>query len=281
MEDKINSHVSTFNLVTFNCFGVPFLPNTRVRLHTMARELNHDAVDAVCLQEIQYASYIPLLNRGFTRFPFLAFEPFIYAPKGGLLTLSRWPIENTCFSVYPERGWWHTPSLADHLLHKGVLVTKIPYGDQQIVIMNTHLTANYNNNWSTSNRYALLEQSQLRQLATIVNDQDKDSIIVIAGDFNIPRRSWLYDEFVAATGVLDPLAEDSKPTQFLFRALPSRYQQAIDHVFIRPPAHSQLTATAELLFEDKIRLISGRLGRLSDHMAIKLTLEWQRPPDKG
>lgn len=281
MDNDTYSHVSSFNLVTFNCFGVPFLANTRVRLYTMARELNQTSVDAVCLQEIQLSTYVPLLDRSFTQFPFLAFEPFIYAPKGGLLTLSRWPIKNTRFSLYPERGWWHTPSLADRLLHKGVLITEVTCARQRIVIMNTHLTANYNNNWSRSNRYARLEQAQLQQLATLVNEQTPDSIVIIAGDFNIPRRSWLYHEFVETTGVVDPMAEDQKPTQYLFRMLPSHFQQAIDHVFVRLPATHEVEATAELLFEEKIRLISGRLARLSDHMAIKLHLEWPLQENQG
>jgi endonuclease/exonuclease/phosphatase family metal-dependent hydrolase len=265
----------SLNLVTLNCLGVPFVQNTRTRLATIARELNHTGVDVVCLQEVQLSRYVPLLVRSFSRFPFAAFEPFIYAPKGGLMTLSRPAIEQVDFRLYTRRGWWHSPSLADRMLHKGILAAELSHAGQRLVILNTHLTANYDGDWSPSNRYACLEQAQLRQLAAVVNDIDPDYLVIIAGDFNLPRHSWLYDEFVAATGVIDPLDGHMQPTYYPLLTLPSRYRQPIDHVFIRPPLAGKLAVTAELLFEEAIPLISGRFGRVSDHAGIQLNLRWQ------
>lgn len=275
MANDVLLNGSVLDLVTLNCFGVPFVKNTRARLTTIARELDSSPVDVVCLQEVQLSTYVPLLNRSFSGFPFLAFEPFFYAPKGGLLTFSRQPIERSDFTLYPERGWWHTPSVADRLLHKGILVTEITHAGQHIIVLNTHLTANYDGDWSPSNRYAQLEQTQLRRLAKIVNELDTESIVVIAGDFNIPRHSWLYDEFVAATGVLDPLIGDTNPTYYPVFALPGRYQQPVDHIFVRPPAGSDLTATAEFVFNSEMSLASGGFGRVSDHTGIRLHLRWQ------
>lgn len=266
---------SYLSLVTLNCFGVPFVNNTRARLTTIARELDSAPVDVVCLQEVQLSAYAPLLDRGFSQFPFVAFEPFPYAPKGGLLTLSRQPIQKTDFTLYPERGWWHTPSLADRLLHKGILATELTHAGQRIIVLNTHLTANYDGDWSPSNRYARLERVQLRQLAAVVNDLDTQSIVVIAGDSNIPRHSWLYDEFVEATGVIDPLVDDTKPTYYPLFALPGRYRQPVDYVFVRPPAGCELSASAEMLFEGEISLTSGGIGRVLDHTGIQLSLQWQ------
>lgn len=274
MENNAFINDSTLNLVTLNCFGVPFIQNTRVRLSTIARELDNAPVDVVCLQEVQLSTYVPLLDRGFSQFPFVAFEPFLYAPKGGLLTFSRRPIKGKSFTLYPERGWWHTPSLADRLLHKGILATELTHAGQRIIVLNTHLTANYDGDWSSSNRYAQLERAQLGRLAEVVNELDAQSIVVIAGDFNIPRRSWLYDEFIEMTGVIDPLAGDTKPTYYPVLELPSRYQQPIDHIFVRPPADRELTATAALVFEGEVPLTSGDIGRVSDHTGIQLRLQW-------
>lgn len=265
---------SYLNLVTLNCFGVPFVQNTRARLTTIARELDSTPADVVCLQEVQLSRYVPLLDRGFSRYPFVAFEPFFYAPKGGLLTFSRRPIDKTDFTLYPERGWWHTPSLADRLLHKGILATELSHAGQRIIVLNTHLTANYDGDWSPTNRYARLEQAQLRRLATLVNELDPESILIIAGDFNIPRHSWLYDEFVDATGVIDPLAGDTQPTYYPVFTLSRRYQQPIDHIFVRPPAGCDLTATAEFIFDAEVPLTSGHVGRVSDHTGIRVRLHW-------
>lgn len=276
MENTFVFNDFTLSLVTLNCLGVPFIQNTRARLATIARELDQTAIDVVCLQEVQFWRYVPFLTGRFSRFPFAAFEPFLYSPKGGLLTLSQRPIQQADFTLYPERGWWHSPSLTDRLLHKGILATELTRAGQQIVILNTHLTANYDGDWSPSNRYARLEQAQLRQLAGVVNGLDDDILVVIAGDFNLPRHSWLYDEFVEATGVIDPLDGHSQPTYYPIINLPERYQQPIDYVFIRPPNDCQVTVKAELMFEEKIHLISGNFGRVSDHAAIHLELSWQR-----
>lgn len=268
----------SFNLVTLNCLGVPFIQNTRARLTTIARELDHPALDAICFQEVQLWNYVPLLTQSFSRFPYAAYEPFLYAPKGGLMTLSRHTFSQTSFTLYPERGWWHTPSLADRLLHKGILATELWHADQSIIILNTHLTANYDGDWSRSNRYARLEQAQLGQLAAVVNRLSSDSLILIAGDFNLPRHSWLYEEFVAATGVIDPLDGHTGPTYFPLFSLPSRYHQPIDHIFVRPPQHHRrFEATVELLFEEALPLTSGGLGRVSDHAALQLQVRWSQP----
>jgi endonuclease/exonuclease/phosphatase family metal-dependent hydrolase len=262
----------TFNLVTLNCLGVPFIQNTRTRLATIARELDRPSIDVICLQEVQLSRYVPLLRQSFSNFPFTAFEPFLYAPKGGLMTLTRQPLDHSYFSLYTRRGWWHSPSAADRLLHKGVLITELTCAGQSVIILNTHLTANYDGDWSRSNRYARLEQAQLHQLAAIINQLDRQSLIIIAGDFNFPRHSWLYDEFVEATSLFDPLNGHTKPTYYPIFRMPERYHQPIDQVFIRPPAGYKLAVTADLLFEEELPLTSGALGRVSDHAAIQLNL---------
>lgn len=277
MNDETRSTQSSLNLVTLNCFGVPFVGNTQVRLTTIARELDRTTLDVVCFQEVQLWHYVPLLAKKFSTFPFKAFEPFVYAPKGGLLTLSRREIARSDFTLYPERGWWRSPSLADRLLHKGILATELTHDGQRVIILNTHLTANYDGDWSPSNRYARLEHAQLQHLAGVVNSIDRDVLVIVGGDFNLPRHSWLYEEFIAATGMIDPLDGHLKPTYFPIIKLPSRYHQPIDHVFVRAPDGFKLTASVDILFEEELPLTSGRLGRVSDHAGIQLKLHWTRP----
>jgi len=275
-----NSNVSTdsatLTLATLNTFGVPFARKTRARLATVARELNHPTLDVVCLQEVQMARYVPLLTQAFTHFPFAAFEPFIYAPKGGLMTLSRRQFEQTDFLLYRERGWWHTLSIADWMLHKGALLTRMTVFGTPVIVINTHLIANYDGDWSHDNRYAQIEATELRQLAGLVNRQDPAALIVVAGDFNFPRRSWLYHEFVEAIGAEDPLSDHTAPTFRPPFLLDPSLAEAIDHVFIRPPRGVLIGHTAELLFEHKVRLVGGRRAYVSDHLGISVTLQWPR-----
>src|SRR5436853_4561167 len=134
--------MATFSLLTLNCFGVP-TPATRRRLLTLARELDDRGTCVVCLQEVQTHAYCRLLMRACTRYPASAYAPFLHAPKGGLLTLARRPITHPQFTLYRERGPWYTPAAADRFLHKGVLATQLRHDGLPIVVLNTHLIANY------------------------------------------------------------------------------------------------------------------------------------------
>jgi hypothetical protein len=101
----------------------------------------------------------------------------------------------------------------DWLLYKGVLLIELSCGPRSVVVLNTHLNANYSGDWRRENRYAQVEQRQLAQLAEVVAEQPADALVLVAGDFNIPRGGWLYDELLAAAGLHDPLASDRRATR--------------------------------------------------------------------
>ncbi len=84
-------------LLTLNCLGVPFVRHPRARLATLGRELDGSKLDVICFQEIQFRRYVPLLRQAFPSYPHQVFEPFLHAPKGGLVTLSRFPVRRQRF----------------------------------------------------------------------------------------------------------------------------------------------------------------------------------------
>jgi endonuclease/exonuclease/phosphatase (EEP) superfamily protein YafD len=262
-------------LLTLNTLGVPFVRDTRARMRAVAREVDAGIADLLCLQEIQLQSYVALLDQGLSRFAHAAFEPFLYSPKGGLLTFSRWPIHESEFVLYDERGSWRSPAIADRLLHKGLLAATVEVAGHLLVVVNTHLTANYDGDWSTGNRYARIERAQLVQLAAYVRGVPADRTVVVVGDLNVPRHSELYDDLVVAAGLVDPLAGNLEPTYQPFVAFPSRYLQPIDHVLIRPAAGDAPIATAESAFHQPVTLRGGRVGRVSDHIGILVELAWR------
>jgi endonuclease/exonuclease/phosphatase family metal-dependent hydrolase len=274
--------VQRFNVVTLNAFGVPS-GRTRARLLTIARELNHVGLDAVCLQEVQLTRYAPLLGSAFTRFPYVSWEPHLYAPKGGLMTLSRHPQSHARFIPFDARGWFMGPTIADRMLHKGMLICDIVCGNVPITLINTHLAANYSGNWARTNRYARLEAEQLRQLARVVNEQPRENIVIVVGDFNIPRYSWLYEEFLAASGLHDPQGTFHEPTYRPSARLPASVAAllavAIDHALVRLPPGMDCHYESTVILRDKVRLVDGRQAHLSDHYGIHLQVEWKPTPE--
>jgi endonuclease/exonuclease/phosphatase family metal-dependent hydrolase len=259
-------------MLTLNCFGVP-MPITRQRLLALARELNARDDQLVCLQEVQSHTYRQLLVRACASHPHAAYAPFIHAPKGGLLTLARTPIAKFEFTLYRSREVPYPLSLMDWFLHKGVLATGLEYAGSPIVVLNTHLNANYSGNWDRRNRYARGEAQQLRHLAEIVRAQPAAALVVAAGDFNFPRGSWLYEEFLAESGMIDPLAGDRRPTVRAPLSFSERYSLPIDFAFVRAPALPGLRIESELRFVEKA-LFGGRPRFLSDHVGVELRVCW-------
>jgi endonuclease/exonuclease/phosphatase family metal-dependent hydrolase len=259
----------SFSVLTLNCFGA-LAPNTTHRLLALARELENRSDQVVCLQEVQLHRYRTLFSNACASFSNKVYEPHFYCPKGGLLTLSRATITSSSFESYIDQGYWYTPMLMDILLHKGMLITRMEWAGRQVVVINTHLVANYVGDWKQNGMYARAEKKQLDQLAKTVRSQPKDSLIIVVGDINIPRGCKLYWDFINDSGLTDPLAGDTRPTHRPPFGVPVQYSLPIDHILIRiPPLHS-LKVECDLCFTDKYQIKGKYQGYLSDHRGIEI-----------
>jgi endonuclease/exonuclease/phosphatase family metal-dependent hydrolase len=261
----------SFSLLTLNCFGL-CLPNTRRRLLALTNELKQCSYQVVCLQEIQLHRYRKLLVEGCASYSYPVSEPYFHCPKGGLLTLSQLPITSSFFQPYEERGLWYTPMLLDRLFFKGMLITKLTWANLPMVIINTHLLANFAGDWERHGMYARLEEKQLRQLAETVRSQPLDSIVIVVGDFNIPRGGGLYGDFLAHSGLQDLLAGDTRPTLRLPPGTPSRFALPIDYVLARIPGKFSFKIDCDLCFTGKYQVNNRQQGHLSDHNGIEVRM---------
>jgi endonuclease/exonuclease/phosphatase (EEP) superfamily protein YafD len=130
------------------------------------------------------------------------------------------------------------------------------------VIINTHILANFMGDWERHGSYARVEEKQLKQLATMVRGQPMNSLILVVGDFNVPRQGMLYSDFLANSGLADPLAGDSRPTLRAPVKIPSRYSLAIDYALYRLPGDRRLKVECDLWAS----------GDLSDHDGIEIQI---------
>lgn len=267
--------MGTFSLLTLNCFGAP-TPTTRRRLRALAEAIEGDGYDVVCLQEVQTHAYRSLLIEATPSYPAAAHAPHLHAPRGGLLTLARATLEHRQFVLYRDRDISGAPAVMDWLLYKGVMLTRLRCGDLPVSVLNTHLNANYSGDWGRGNRYAEVERRQLLQLAELAAAEPAGALVVVAGDFNIPRGSWLYEEFLAAGGLSDPLAGDRRPTYRPLPGLPARYLHPIDFAFVRAPALPALQISADLRFARPVAAMRGAEIFVSDHLGVELRVSWGR-----
>ena len=97
----------------------------------------------VCLQDIQLNRYLRIMLKACSSFPYQNYEPHFKSPKGGLLTLARTPIKDRQFIPYTERGLWYTPMIMDRILYKGMLISTLEWADILVIVIITHVLANY------------------------------------------------------------------------------------------------------------------------------------------
>jgi endonuclease/exonuclease/phosphatase family metal-dependent hydrolase len=265
---------TTFSLLTFNCFGGLNWTTPR-RLRSLVRELETLAPSVVCLQEVQTNWALRLLLRASAAYPAHAYLPGLSAPLGALLTLARLPLHSPHFTRYTTQGGWFGPTVMDQLTQKGILISRTEQRKQPVIVINTHLVANYMANWRPESRAAGDQRRQLQQLAAVVQTQPENAIVLVAGDFNIPRGSWLYDQFLAESGLQDPLAGDVRPTYRPFPGVPARYALPIDFVLMRTPPGLTVQTTPRFCFTDQCAYIGGGQGYLSDHLGVQVTLQWE------
>ncbi|GAA3216698.1 endonuclease/exonuclease/phosphatase family protein [Actinocorallia longicatena] len=226
----------------------------RARLRVLGGLL--DAYDVVCLQELVFRADIGLVGGGFAH----RVAEGRGLVRGGLVVLSRWPVGGGGFRGYavgrPVRGEW--------LMRKGVqrVEVRAPFGD--VTVVNTHLTANRDGDWSAGNRYSGVQRGELARLGEVV--AGIGGRVVVAGDFNVPRESSELAAFAAAAGVTDLLEGRTEPTFRPTAKWPS--PPALDQVYTRG-----LKGRARLVMRDEVRLARGRTAYLSDHFGIAAELQ--------
>jgi endonuclease/exonuclease/phosphatase family metal-dependent hydrolase len=239
--------------------------DVRLRLHALGRILLQSGYDLVLLQEVLLRSHAGLVRRLAAHYPHRAWSGSVLL-HGGLMLLSRHPLRAARFTRHPRAG----PPRREHLMGKGaqLVVVETPRGP--LAVANTHLSANRDGDWSPGNRYTRVHRVELGHLAGELDRQDPALPVVVAGDLNVPRRSVALAEFLAATGLTDPLAGDAEPT---FRPTP-RWPRppAFDHVLIRPAPGRPLTARAAPVFREAVPWPGGRSGFLSDHYGVEAVL---------
>jgi endonuclease/exonuclease/phosphatase (EEP) superfamily protein YafD len=151
-----------------------------------------------------------------------------------------------------------------------MLISSLRWGDVPVVVINTHILANYSGDWERHGVFTRMQEKQLIQLADTVAAQPSDALVAVVGDFNLPRGSRLYQDFLSQTGLVDVLAGDRRPTHRPPRGVPAHYSLPIDFVFIRVPASLSLQITGDLRFSSKLDLTQRHYDYLSDHNAIEV-----------
>ena len=84
----------------------------------------------------------------------------------------------------------------DRFVRKEMLISSLHWGDVPVVVINTHILANDSGDWERYGVFTRMQEKQLRQLADTVAAQPSNALVAVVGDFNLPRSSQLYHNFL-------------------------------------------------------------------------------------
>jgi hypothetical protein len=263
-----------FSLLSLNTFGVPFYLSTR-RIKHLSSKLNRLAPSILCLQEIQQNAYLPLLQKGLTYYPHLAFFRNRFAPKGGLFTASAFDFKmiKSDFFPYPNQGRPLSIGFSDWALNKGILLVSLEFHERPFIIMNTHLQANYLGDWRLSNRQTKIQLDQVAYLVELVHAQPKDAWVIVCGDFNFPRQAPAYQRMLSQSSLNDALADDPRSTYQPFPLVSAKWRTSLDYIYYRTPTGETAQVSAEIT-----PVVNSAAKRpfqrfLTDHNALILNIQ--------
>jgi len=263
-----------FSLLSLNTFGVPFYLGWG-RLSRLSGVLNRLPVMVICLQEIQQSAYMPMIQRGLSAYPYSIYERHVYAPKGGLATFSRLPVVRHYFEAYQDMGTWHSLSFPDWATYKGFLSINLEVEGMPIIVLNTHLNANYSGVWRGTNPLARIEQHQVQQLHQAIHALPEAALVIACGDFNFPRNSFLYEELMAQNNLLDPLIDDPRSSYRPFPLVSTKkWKTSLDYVLIRQPAQKNFQVQADVVEIADTEKRHPIRRFLTDHNALTLHIAW-------
>jgi len=242
-------------------FNTLYNHEPRVRLRALAEVLAGSDYDVVCLQELHLPHNFALL-RSLTKdsYPYAAHGARLPTAAGGLLTLSRIPIVGHRFRMVAAVSYRR-----EGLTRKGVLVTRFAQDGEFFTVANTHLSANRHGDWSRAVPFTRVQEKELAKLAGLLKEIDSGEPVVAVGDFNVPRDSWLFEGFIAASGLRDAFAGDAATT---YRPVPGWDGAALDQVVATPG----LPVSAEVVLRDKVKMSDGRDRYLSDHYGVAASI---------
>lgn len=246
-------------VLTLNCL---WHGAARERLAAIAETLAPSPYDFVCLQEIPRPANVAVLQRKSAAYGHPIFARRGLMIRGGLVSLTPHRPDLSSSEVFHGRGPHWTLGWADRLLGKGFLTTCLDIHGIPAVVVNTHLVANYDEEWSPGNRFVREQQRDLEQLAAAVDRLEPHRLVIVAGDLNVPGDLPLMREFLERCG----LKSAARPSP------------SLDHILYRLPPGRAAQVRAVERYAEPVRLPSGRVTRLSDHLGVEAEIELDPGP---
>jgi endonuclease/exonuclease/phosphatase family metal-dependent hydrolase len=248
--------------------GMSISRNIKPRQIKIAESIALEKADIIALQEVHTYSFLKILRSKLPDYSCVLYKRFLYGPRGSLVIFSKYPLQNTQYINFRDRGTIFNTSIVAKIRRSGILLGRIK--DTNTYIINTHLTQNGDYNWSDRSRFYPFIKSQLNQVAEVINSIHKKELNVIAaGDFNTDSDSKLYKSFINQSEIIDIFKKSPIPTMHQEFLPDHKKVKRIDYIFLRSSSKKAQIKNTEYIFTDKYLFKNGDRRFLSDHIGLK------------
>jgi endonuclease/exonuclease/phosphatase family metal-dependent hydrolase len=272
------------SVLTWNVHGLPFDDSVPPRMDAIAREIARRGPDLVLVQEawldVEAARLGCKLADDYQRVPDppgvrAGFLGLFGHRRGGLMAFVRraspWrldPAVEVAFTEYAETAPWYRLSEMDGVAGKGIQRLALTDGARRVVVLNTHVQAQYP---GRGNPYNEVRRSQLDELLAQARAPTGIDAVLVAGDFNVREsEAPLYGALAAELDDLTAPYRHACGRCGTYVARDGSELWWIDHVMARRGG------AARTLRVDRI-LNKGRDDPFSDHHGVWMELTFDRP----
>lgn len=256
-------------ILTYNCCALPLLTgDIDRRLSLAAAAISRLDPELILLQEIFLTGQLAGVRSGLPLWPHAALEPRSFARvAGGLCLLSKRPIRRWGFVSFAVQGpVWRFSALV-RLSPKGFLWAE--FEDPAVLVVHTHLVADYRIGLEGRNPYLPVQAEQLGQISAHLRRRGGGTPLVVAGDLNMKPDAPALRRFLDELCLSDAMEQEVAPSviEEPYYRLPFFWtpNRRFDYILSRGLAGR---AAAEYVLRERPLTRNSREITLSDHLGV-------------
>lgn len=258
------------NIITLNCFDSPLLLKRKARIDRLISELVSYRADIYCFQELIFLKRAKRISKIFEKLGYYSFfTPGKRLNKGGLLFVSKYPIQKSEYIKFKNQATPFSFQLTDRFLKKGYQKNELVIEGKKITVINTHLVSLYKTISAKEKRVLL---NQYKELLDDLNKIKNKTIV--AGDFNISFTEKMYQELEEKTNLFDPfrneniitVSKDNTQRKHFYKI---KKDTRLDYVLL---SNDSKMLNFKVILKDLYRLNRKNIN-LSDHYGLMVEVE--------
>jgi len=269
--------VVRIRVATLNVWGLPepLAPHVSARMDAIGEQLSALRIDVLAFQEVWTSeARTALIGAGRSAGLIHSWYLSDLLSGGGLLFLSRLPIETVRFEPFSLRGQVEDIRNLEFLSGKGFARIVLETSEGPISLINTHLHARYSGR--VAHAFVSHRVGQIVQLA--VQSSRERGPVVVMGDFNFAEDDAEFRVLTELMGVRDAAVELDRRLPTVLADSPyrrgKRRDSRKDFIFVRDGDRLGVTVRALNQAFQRPFLVDGRPAACSNHAGVVVDLEF-------